>query len=150
MRKRTPSAGHRNRDATGPPATGPIPQGAEDVPSGTVVGQAHRIEARTETIGQGTHQTVVTFRVERYDDAGNQILMVPVQMKGLSYEGSVSEGDWVQVGGRRRAGTLHAKELKNLTTGAVVKTKGVPLYVWVLFWIIAVFVLATFVKFLSG
>ncbi|MFF3020731.1 hypothetical protein [Streptomyces sp. NPDC057939] len=63
------------------------------------------------------------FRVERHDARGNRLETIPVEMRGISYSGSVSNGDQVHVSGRWRRGTLHAEELMNLTTRAQVKGK---------------------------
>lgn len=69
--------------------------------------------------------TVVTFRVERYDQAGNRLAPLAVQMRGQTFEGVVSEGDWVEVaGGKVRDGTLHVDQVRNLTTNVVVRAKG--------------------------
>lgn len=127
----------------------PAPGLPDDVPPSAVleagpgiVGQAHRIQSRTEAYGQGATRTILTFRVERYDSAGNQILLVPVQMKGIAFEGAVSEGDWVRVQGSRRGGTLSTRRLENLSTGAVVVAEGFPWWMWVLAAITGALVLA--------
>jgi hypothetical protein len=91
------------------------------------VGQVRGIQVRSEPYGQGEQQTVWSFRVERYDPAtGDRLLLVPVEIRGLSFEGSIAEGDWVCVHGRRKAGTVRATRVEDLTTSAVVEAKGVP------------------------
>jgi hypothetical protein len=61
--------------------------------------------------------------VERYDEAGNRVLLVPVEMRAVTFEGSLSDGDWVRAHGKVRAGTFRATEVENLTTGATVRGK---------------------------
>jgi hypothetical protein len=61
-----------------------------------------------------------------YDEAGNRVLLVPVEMRGLFFQGSIAEGEWVCVHGKRQGGTLRATRLENLSTGAVVEATGVP------------------------
>ncbi|WP_141754159.1 hypothetical protein [Streptomyces subrutilus] len=63
------------------------------------------------------------FRIERHDDRGNRMDPVPVEMRGLTFSGSVSNGDEVHVSGRWRNGTLRVEEFTNLTTRAQVKGK---------------------------
>lgn len=113
-----------------PPAPGPsAPTSARLAggPAGAVVeGQARGVQARVERRGDNAHQEVWTFRVERFDEAGDRVLLVPVEMRGLGFEGSIGDGDWVRVRGRRRRGTFHAREVENLTTGATVRAKQIP------------------------
>jgi hypothetical protein len=66
---------------------------------------------------------VWSFRIERHDASGNRLAPVPVEMWGLSFSGSVSNGDDVRVEGRWRGGTLRVEDLDNLTTGAEVRAK---------------------------
>lgn len=108
----------------------PGPVGLAGGPAGGAVeGQARGVQARVERRGDNAHQEVWTFRVERFDEAGNRVLLVPVEMRGLGFEGSIGDGDWVRVRGRRRRGTFHAREVENLTTGATVRAKQIPKWV---------------------
>jgi hypothetical protein len=67
---------------------------------------------------------LLEYRIERLDASGNRLPPVPAQMQGLSFSGSVNNGDEIRVNkGRWRAGTLHVKGLDNLTTGAHVQVK---------------------------
>lgn len=84
------------------------------------------VQSRTEHPRESDYETVWTFRIERYDEAGNRVLLVPVEMRGYSFEGAVSEGDWVRAYGKMKKGSLHASRLENLTSGAGVKAKTVP------------------------
>lgn len=84
------------------------------------------VQARSESRGDQGSESIWTFRIERYDDSGNRVSLIPVEMRGLTFEGSVSDGDSVRASGRMRAGTLRVTRLENLTTGATVRSKGVP------------------------
>jgi hypothetical protein len=91
-----------------------------------VEGQAKGLQTRSESIGEGYSQTVWSFRIERYDDTGNRVQLVPVEMRAPSFEGNLSDGDWVRAHGRMRRGTFRATDVENLTTGANVRAKQVP------------------------
>lgn len=91
-----------------------------------VEGQARGLQSRSEQGGDGYHEAVWSFRVERYDGTGRRVLLVPVEMRGRTFEGSINDGDWVRAEGRLRGGTLRATLVQNLTTGAVVRAKGYP------------------------
>ncbi|WP_128429736.1 hypothetical protein [Streptomyces cyaneus] len=101
---------------------------------------ARNVQLRTEVRGSGgnTGTTVVcNFRVEVYDRRGRPVRLVPVEMRGDSFEGAVTEGDRVRAEGRAKRGTLRVKRLYNLTTGAEVSTRGTH-------WAVAVVVLLLF------
>ena len=100
-----------------------------------VEGHARGLQTRSERTGDAS-ESVWTFRVERYDDAGNRVLLVPVEMRGLSFQGSLSDGDTVRAHGRVRSGTLQADRVENLTTGATIEAKRVPKALKVLFGIL--------------
>lgn len=85
---------------------------------GTVRDLRHR-----ERDDAGTAMTVLDFRIERHDASGNRLAPVPVQMRGMSFSGSVNNGDDVRVDkGKWRHGTLRVEALGNLTTGASVRS----------------------------
>ncbi|MGW2723432.1 hypothetical protein [Streptomyces sp. NPDC001492] len=88
---------------------------------------ARNVQLRTEVRGSGgnTGTTIVCdFRVEVYDRDGRPVRLVPVAMRGDSFQGAVNEGDWVRAEGKAKHGTLRVKQLRNLTTGAEVSTGG--------------------------
>lgn len=90
-----------------------------------VIGEVRDFRERRETEGQYTW-TIWNFRVERYDDSGNQMQPVPVEIKGMKFEGAVSEGDWVELPGDWKPGEVASpKKFTNLTTGAEI-TGSVP------------------------
>jgi hypothetical protein len=114
----------------------------EDVVAGT----AHAIQYRNQISGGYSSsssvniqsQTVLTFRV----DPGDGSLPVPVQLKGLSIEGDIADGDWVEVGGTWRAGkVMKAKWVMNRTTGVEVEARGTPAWAKVLATIVILAVL---------
>jgi hypothetical protein len=113
--------------ASRPPAQAPPPQAREPEMkrSGTATfeGEARSMQQRTESLGESGSRSIWTFRLERYDAHGNRLRPVQVEMRGLAFEGSLSDGDSVRVTGRWRDGTIRAKAVENLTTGALVKSK---------------------------
>jgi hypothetical protein len=129
--KGTTAAGPRAERAP-PPATG----------RATVSGQARGIQQRTESIGSGS-LGVWTFRIERYDRDGNRLPPIPAQMRGVVFEGSVSEGDEVRVIGVWKDGTLHSERVENLTTGAAFKVKSFK----TLLLVCVIFVIVMFISF---
>lgn len=110
-----------------PPAQARPPRAdVESLAGGVVEGQVRGVQQRSEQRGENYQVAVWTFRVERYDEAGNRSLLVPVEMRGRAFSGSLSDGDWVRAHGTVRDGTLHAGEVRNLTTGAVVRARNAP------------------------
>ncbi|MEU6896236.1 hypothetical protein ABZ934_31730 [Streptomyces sp. NPDC046557] len=109
-----------------PPRDG-RPSAPPTVHSGTAVveGQVRGTQIRSENRGENQSEAIWSFRLERYDAAGNRAVLVPVEMRGLTFEGSLNDGDWVRARGRMKSGTLHVTRLENLTTGACVRAKGI-------------------------
>lgn len=106
-------------------------------------GQVKGLQARSEGGGgESVTETIWTFRIERYDEAGNRVALVPVEMRGLRFDGSLADGDVVRARGRFRAGTFRADQIENLTTGAAVRSRGVPKIAMVIFAILFVAVVA--------
>jgi hypothetical protein len=92
-----------------------------------IEGQVTGLQMRSEGGGgEFAAEAIWTFRLERYDGAGNRVALVPVEMRGLRFEGSLANGDTVRVRGRLRRGTFLASEVVNFTTGSEVRAKGVP------------------------
>ncbi len=82
------------------------------------------VQTRTEHGGKDSaSQFVLNFRVEEHDDALDRVRLVPIEMKGMIFEGSVTNGDRIRASGRMRSGTLRVKKLHNLTTGADVSAR---------------------------
>jgi len=98
--------------------------GEADNSGGVHSGVARAVQARTEEAGE-LSVLVWTFRVEQYDSSGNRLPPIPVELRGTSFEGAISDGDEVEVQGRWSKGrTLRAKRVVNLTTGAAVEARG--------------------------
>ncbi|TQS25625.1 hypothetical protein [Microbispora sp. KK1-11] len=121
------------------------------VTSGMVEGQVRGLQERSEQHGESESESIWSFRLERYDQEGNRVMLVPVEMRGRSIEGSINDGDWIRARGSLRSGTLRLSELQNLSTGAIVRAKGIPkavlivgivLFVAVVAWIVFIAVLA--------
>jgi hypothetical protein len=73
-----------------------------------------------------------SFWVQSYNEIGNRDQLVPVQMRGKSFEGAISEGDRVRITGEWQAGkTLNVSQLYNMTTDTTVKARGIPAWQWV-------------------
>ncbi len=85
---------------------------------GTVSG----FQQRYEPTGRGLSRLVWDFRLERQDAAGNALPRVAVQMRGRSFEGSVANGDQVEVEGSPREGVILARRVRNLTSNATVRS----------------------------
>ena len=101
---------------------------------GYILGNVRGFQSRTENQSSlSTPQapriwTIWTFRVECLDTQGNRIALVPVEMRGLSFQGSITDGDSVEIRGSASSrGTIRPGEVRNLTTGAVVRSSGKPL-----------------------
>ncbi len=83
------------------------------------------LQTRTERGRRSAHRFAMNFRVEveLYANGADQVLLVPVEMRGYRFDGAVAEGDRIRAHGRSRNGTLRVRKLRNLTTGADVSVK---------------------------
>jgi hypothetical protein len=109
---------------------------------GGIVGVARNIQLRQAlSVSTGLQETILTFRLEQYDSGGNRTRVVPVEIRGLSLTGFISDGDWAEVSGKVKDGMVRAKQVRNLTTGGVVGTKGISTAVKVV-WVIGLVILA--------
>jgi hypothetical protein len=90
--------------------------------SGERAGVVRDLQNRSEPRGSGqgsVTQQIYTFRLERYDAAGNRLPPIPVEMRGDTLWGVVNEGDWVEIPDSWQPNqTLRARKLTNLTTGS--------------------------------
>jgi hypothetical protein len=88
-----------------------------------VDGQARAVERLAPTATEP--RTVLSFRLERFSEAGDYEVVADVEMRGISITGSLRDGDHVTVlDAAYEDGTLVAKKVKNETTGAVVEARG--------------------------
>ncbi len=102
-----------------PPRTKP----PRRVSRGAIAGEVRGFNERAEAAGDKL-LTVWTFRLERYDKAGNRLPPVAVQMSGMRFSGSINEGEWVEIPGKFREGrVMHVQEVRNLTTNTIVKAR---------------------------
>ncbi|MGW6838824.1 hypothetical protein ACWGCI_36220 [Streptomyces sp. NPDC054949] len=109
----------------------------------------HDFRTQREQWGSGGGEEVWHFRLTRHDAAGNALQPIPVEMRGLSFSGSVSNGDEVRLSGRWRDGTLSTNEFRNLTTHARVHNKtyrGQLIVARVFFALVALAILITIVS----
>ena len=80
-----------------------------------VLGTARAIEKKPA--GPGNDEEVWSFRVERYDSTGKAHTVVPVQLRGSSVTGQLSDGDVVEVNGFWDDRTLFADAVVNHSAG---------------------------------
>jgi hypothetical protein len=111
----------RQHTPTGTAAVAGRPRSAQSE-VGAFTGVVRELQ-RDEPISDSSRERVWHFRIERHDASGNRLAPVPVEMRGLSFSGTVSNGDAVRVTGKWRRGTLQVEELDDLTTGAHVRAK---------------------------
>lgn len=96
-------------------------QPLNETASGVIVvrGMARGVEVRS--VGTESRSEILAFRVERYDAAGNRLAPVAVELRASEVMGDVNDGDEVAVGGNWKAGTLKARTIVNVATGAQVR-----------------------------
>jgi hypothetical protein len=85
-----------------------------------VRGIARSVDLRQYPIGQGQVQSVLAFHLDRYDASGNRLAPVAVEMVHHR-RGQLTDGDEVEVSGSVKQGTLSAKRILNVTTGAEIR-----------------------------
>lgn len=90
----------------------------------TVLGTARAVQKRPA--GPGTDEEVWSFRVERYDSTGKAHTVVPVQLRGTSITGQLSDGDVVEVNGFWDNRTLFADAVVNHSTGTRRRAPAAP------------------------
>jgi hypothetical protein len=82
-------------------------------------GTVNSVSSRSDQSG-----TVLTCRVEQFTERGDRSGVLSVELRRRKITGDVSVGDRVVVHGRIRGGTIRAKRIDNLTTGATVHEVG--------------------------
>jgi FHA domain len=87
--------------------------------SGSVRGIARAVATRR---GEND-RSLLAFRVDRYDDSGNRLPSVAVELRGHR-QGAVNEGEEVEVTGTYKRGTLVAQRIVNLSTNAEIRGAG--------------------------
>jgi hypothetical protein len=102
-------------DSQGPgPPEGDRPKSVLD---NSVAGQARDVAVGSMS-GPGGTESVVTFRLEQYDPHAGRTGLVTVRMVGNTAMGFATEGDWVEVNGKRKGGFLNVQSAFNHTSGA--------------------------------
>lgn len=81
------------------------------------MGEVRGLSQRVEQASADYQIQVWTFHVEQHDEAGNRLPPTPVEIRGDQFRGVLTDGDWVQVTGRWRDGTLFTDSVDNVTTG---------------------------------
>jgi serine/threonine-protein kinase len=82
----------------------------------TVHGTARAVQKRTS--GSGRDEEIWEFRVERYESTGQPHTVVPVELRGTSITGHLSDGDVVKVQGIWDDGILLADSVVNQSVEA--------------------------------
>lgn len=76
---------------------------------------------------------VISFRVETFDAQGNRQAPVTVEMKGIGFEGSLNEGDQVEINQKPRPGkTIKVAKVRNITAGSTFKAQEYPFLIRIL------------------
>ncbi|QRY44211.1 serine/threonine protein kinase [Mycolicibacterium boenickei] len=81
----------------------------------TILGTAQGVQKRPS--GHDGEEEVWTFRVERYESTGEAHTVVPVELRGNSITGELSDGDVVEVSGPWDDRTLFADSVVNHSAG---------------------------------
>lgn len=81
----------------------------------TILGTARDVQKRPS--GPDSEEEVWTFRVERYESTGEAHTVVPVELRGNSITGDLSDGDVVEVSGPWDDRTLFADSVVNHSVG---------------------------------
>jgi hypothetical protein len=115
------------------------------VSRGAIAGEVRGFNERAEAVGDKL-LTVWSFRLERYDKAGNRLPPVAVQMSGMRFSGSINEGEWVEVAGKWREGqVMRVQEVRNLTTNTVVKARKASKASTVIGWMFTILIFAALI-----
>ena len=120
----------------------------------TMQGEVRAFGERQElNATQTAMDTIWSFRLERYQD-GRRLPPIPVEIRGQRFTSSINEGDTIRLLDKWRGEGVHrAKQVFNVTNGAMVQAKKVGLSIWMKLWIvflgacIAAFVLFLVVSF---
>jgi hypothetical protein len=73
--------------------------------------------------GRPAAQMVWTFRLQSWDPSGGPGQIAAVEIRGNEIQGSLTDGDWVEITDRPKHGGFRPKEITNLTTGERVRAK---------------------------
>jgi hypothetical protein len=105
-------------------ASGPRILAHDSAGRGNIVGIVRNIQTRQDINLTGRPDTVWNFRLERFDHNGNRLPPIPVEMRGRTMTGALSEGDWIRVPGTWKKGTtLVVRRVQDLSTDTEVGAK---------------------------
>lgn len=105
-------------------------------------GVVRNVQFRSELRGENGSIQVLTFHLEQHDGVGKQLQSTLVELRGVSLEGQVSDGEEVTVAGKWRKGRVVAKQVTSQTTGATVGARRPSVWLIVPFVILLLVVLA--------
>ena len=108
----TGPAVHPGAQSSSPPRKGSGP--------GRAQGVARSVQLRYDV---GVQQDIMSFRLDHYDESGNRLQPVPVELRGRRLRGQITEGEEVEVAGEWDHGTLLARQVTNLATRAEVSAR---------------------------
>ena len=91
-------------------------------------GFARSVQLRYDT---GASEDILSFRLDSYDESGNRLPPVPVELRGMRLRGQITEGEEVEAVGEWRGGTIVADRVTNLTTSADVSVWSMRVPAWV-------------------
>lgn len=89
----------------------------------TVTGEARAVQQRTEWVSESGSRSIWTFRLDATDQNGARLGLVQIEMRGITFEGSLADGDSVRVAGKWHNGIIRAEQVQNLTMGTLVRAK---------------------------
>lgn len=92
-------------------------------------GVVRNVQFRSELRSENGSVQVLTFQLEQHDAVGKQLQPALVELRGVSLEGQVADGEQVTVAGKWRNGRVVAKEVVSQTTGASIRARRPPLWV---------------------
>ncbi|WP_166904733.1 serine/threonine-protein kinase [Mycobacterium sp. DL440] len=90
----------------------------------TILGTAQGVQKHPS--GPDGDEEIWTFRVERYESTGEAHTVVPVELRGNSITGELSDGDVVEVSGPWDDRTLFADSVVNHSAGTRGRRRGDP------------------------
>jgi hypothetical protein len=111
-------------------------------------GVVRNVQFRSELRGEHGSVQVLTFQLEQHDAVGKLLQPTLVELRGVSLEGQVSDGEQVTVAGKWRNGRVVAKQVTSLTTGALVGARNPPVWLMIPFVILFLVVLG-FIAFVA-
>jgi hypothetical protein len=77
----------------------------------------------------GPYVQVLAFRVERFDEQGDRLPPVTVEMRGLGFKGSLNEGDQVEIAKKPKPGKVtRVPRLFNRTAASAFAVQTPPLW----------------------